>query len=128
MHVQISTYITTNRNAFSSSTYIYIYLQISTYIYIYVHISRAIGIRSLHPHISTYIHTNLHVSRYMYKYLHISAYTTSDYNACLRTEMKADVDSMEMCEGEVGMCVCSYGVAMMSRLLKIIGLFCKRTL
>ena len=91
---------------------IHIYIRIYTYTRIYIHIYA-------YTHTYTYIHvhTNIHMRIYVYIYIYeciqIHMYTRS-------THTYKPVENAHMYSG--------YGVATISRRLKIIGLFCKRAL
>jgi len=81
--------------------YIYAHMFINTYIYIYIYI---------------YIHIYTEVCTYIYIYTHMR---------CAHIYIYIHIHFTDMCTPQVEI---SYGVALVSRIDKIIGLFCKRAL
>jgi len=109
---------------------IYIYIYTCTYIYIYIHI---------------YMYKQIYTSKYIYMYIYIHIYIyiciyvwpLSTHMVCVLREVYVVcvcflcvLGLLWVCHGVRGSatsCLAPfyYGVAMVSRLLKIIGLFCR---
>ena len=87
-------------------TYICIYLHICIHIHIHIHIHICI-----YAYTYTYIYT--HIYTHIFTYVHINVWHTyKQMYICIHNDVKTY----------------KYGVATISRRLKIIGLFCKRAI
>jgi len=88
---------------FFTYIYVHIYIYIHTYTYAYIYKYTYIYIY-IQIHIHTRIYTHMHMKICMYIHIHIHIYLPKARS------------------------LCEYGVATISRLLEIVGLFCKRAL
>jgi len=104
-----------NRCTMYSGTQVYIYMYVHMSVYIFTHTRECVYSQPLYYVLRD---TGIHV----YMYVHVCVYIYTHTRECVYSQ------PLYFMLGDTGIHVRSYGVARISRLLEIIGLFCQRAL